>query len=339
MKLGEIAGILDGKLIGDPETVIASVASIEKAGKGEIAWVSHSRYHKWIERSRASCVILSRETDVGLTPANVATIQVDNPSLAVAKLLREFHPDVPPAKGISPQAYVDETAKIGKGVSIGAFSYIGRGTTIGNDVVVSPTAYVGNDVKIGDRTRIYPHVSILDSVIVGSNVQIYSGAVIGSEGFAYTEADGKHIHIPHCGGVIIEDDVEIGALSAIVRAVLGNTVVKRGTKIDNLVHVAHNVEIGEDSIILAQVAVAGSVEIGKNVTISGQAGITDHTVIGNNATIGGQSGVTKDIPANATVCGYPASPRRQSNLAYSLLMKLPELFKRVSLLEKQCKQQ
>jgi UDP-3-O-[3-hydroxymyristoyl] glucosamine N-acyltransferase len=338
MKLGEIAKIIDGKLIGDPETIIASVASIEKAGTGEITWVSHSRYHKWIERTSASCIILSRETDVGLAPADVATIQVVNPFLAIAKLLAEFHSEVAYAKGISPQAHVDKTAEIGKRVSIGAFCYIGSNTIVGNDVVVSPSAYVGNHVRIGDRTRIHPHVSVLDNVVIGSNVQIYSGAVIGSEGFAYTEVGGKHIHIPHCGGVIIEDDVEIGALSAIVRAVLDNTVIKRGTKIDNLVQVAHNVEIGEDSMILAQVAIAGSAEIGKNVIIAGQAGVTDHAVIGNNAVIGGQAGVTKDVPANATVCGYPASPRRQSNLAYSLLMRLPELFKRVSVIEKQCKQ-
>lgn len=330
MRLIEIAKLIGGKLSGDSNISVDNIAGIEDAKEGDITWLSHPKYEKWLTRTSASCVIVPTGTVVN----KKATIEVANPSIAIIKLLKEFYPESLPQKEISSHAYIDKTANIGKGVSIGAFSYIGEHTVIGDNVIIFPNAYIGHNVRIGDSTYIYPNTTILDKVIIGSNVRIYSGAVIGSEGFAYPRVNGKYTHIPHCGGVIIEDDVEIGALSTVARAVVGNTIIKKGTKIDSLVHIAHNVIIGENSIIIAQVGIAGSVRIGNNVVIAGQSGITDHVVIGNNVTIGGQSGVTKNVPEGMTVCGYPATTRRKSNLAYSLLMRLPELFKRVSALEK-----
>ena len=334
MKLGEIAKLIDGKLNGDADILISNIASIENAKHGDITWASHPRYKKRVNSTSASCVIVSETSITSKKNGCPATIEVDNPDLAAYKLLRVFYPESLPCKEISPQAYISESTKIGKDVSIGAYVVIGEHTVIGDNVIIFPNVYIGNEVKIDNYTHIYPNVTILDKTIIGCNTRIYSGAVIGTDGFAYTHSDGKHTHIPHCGGVIIEEDVEIGALSTIARSVIGNTIIKKGAKIDNLVHIAHNVVIGEHSIIAAQVGVAGSVKIGKNVTIGGQAGLADHIVIGDNVTIGGQSGVTKDVRSGITVCGYPATPRRQSNLAYSLLMKLPELFKRVTAIEK-----
>ncbi|MBI4723423.1 MAG: UDP-3-O-(3-hydroxymyristoyl)glucosamine N-acyltransferase [Candidatus Stahlbacteria bacterium] len=336
MKLGEIAKLIGGKLNGDADILISHIASIEDAKEGAITWASHPRYKKWLNSTSASCVIVSENSIPFTKNGRPATIRVENPDLAVYKLLRVFYPESLPCKEISPQAHISESAKMGKEVSIGAFVFIGEQTVIGDNVIIYPNVYIGNEVKIDNGTHIYPNVTILDKTIIGRNVRIYSGAVIGTDGFAYTHSKGKHTHIPHCGGVIIEEYVEIGALSTIARSVVGNTIIKKGTKIDNLVHIAHNVVIDEHSIITAQVGVAGSVKMGKNVVIGGQAGIGDHIVIGDNVTIGGQSGVTKDVKQGITVCGYPAAPRRQSNLAYSLLMKLPELFKRVSEIEKNC---
>jgi UDP-3-O-[3-hydroxymyristoyl] glucosamine N-acyltransferase len=339
MKLSKIAALVEGELIGKPEISVERIVGIEEARKGDITWISQPRYERWLSKTKAGCVIVSKNTDLGALNKHPAIIKVSNPSLAAVKLLREFCPGQVNSKKVSNRAYICDTSEIGKGVSIGEFCYIGENTVIGDNVCIFPNVYIGNRVSIGANSWIYPTTTILDGVIIGNNVRIYSGTVIGTEGFAYTQTEGKLTRIPHCGNVIIEDDVEIGAVSAIARSVVGNTIIKKGTKIDNLVHIAHNVVIGENSIITAQAGIAGSVKIGKNVVIAGQAGISDHIVVGNNVTIGGQAGVTKDIPSGITVCGYPASSRRKSNLAYSLLIRLPELFKRVRALEQQCKLQ
>ncbi len=338
MKLREIVKLVDGKLNGPAELEVKRIARIEEAGKGDITWFSHPRYEKWAEKSNASCIIVNRKSLIGNREDGVATIEVENSSVAIAKLLEEFYPEGVITPSINDKAHISPSVKIGKQVSIDEFSSIGADTVIEDGVIIGAGVYVGRGVKIGKGARIYPNVTILANVVIGQRVVIFSGVVIGSDGFAYMQVKGKHTKVPHRGGVILGDDVEIGACSTVDRALVGNTVIERGTKIDNLVHIAHNVEIGENCIIVAQVGIAGSVKIGNNVIIAGQAGINDHIVIGDRVVIAGQAGVMKDIPAGLTVSGYPARPRQESNRAYSLLIKLPELFKRVRALEEKCKQ-
>ena len=323
MKLIEIAKLINGRLNPNSsvELEVNRIARIEEAKPGDITWFSHPKYRKWVSKTHASCIIVPKGVSgSSRSGSSISTIEVENPSLAIARLLQEFYPKSAPEKGVSKLVQIDATAKIGKEVSIGAFVYVGKDSIVGDRVTILPRVYIGNNVTIGDDTCIYPNVTIEDKVVIGKRVIIYSGAVIGSDGFAYTKVNGKHERIPHCGGVVLEDDVEIGALSTVDRAVIGNTIIKRGTKIDNLVQVAHNVVIGEDSIIVAQVGIAGSTKIGKNVTIAGQAGLSDHLIIGDNVVIGAQAGVTKNVPTGMTVSGYPARPHSASKKAYGLLI-------------------
>jgi len=333
MKLSEITTLVSGELRGNPSTEITGIARIEEARKGDITWLSHPKYQRYLNKTRASCIIVSEDVVI----KNTATIKVENTALAIATLIEAFYPQKLPRAGISKLAYVGKGAKLGKNVSLGAFSYVGEKSIIGDNVTIFPRVYVAEGVKIGAGTIIYPNVTLRTGTRLGKNIIIHPGVVIGSDGFAYTKVRGKHHKIPHRGGVVIEDNVEIGACTTINRSVLGNTVIKKGTKIDNLVHIAHNVVIGENSIVIAQVGVAGSVQIGKNVVLAGQAGIGEHLTIGNNAVIAARAAVTKDVPPKATVSGYPARPHKDSQKAYSLLIRLPELFRRVTNLERQCK--
>jgi UDP-3-O-[3-hydroxymyristoyl] glucosamine N-acyltransferase len=349
MKLKEIAEFVNGVLKGPADLDIIGIAKIEEARPGELTWFSHPRYKKWLSKTQASCVVvLNGEEDV----SDVNTIKVENLAVTMEALLLKFYPLTPlPACGISKLSTIGKNVNTGKNVSIGDFVCIGYETEIGNNTIVMDGAYIGNKVKIGKDCQIHPNAVIKEDVFIGDRVIIGAGTVVGSDGFAYNRIkDGEHSkyrRMPHRGGVILEDDVEVGANSTIDKSVIGNTIIKKGTKIDNLVHIAHNVTIGENSILCAQVGIAGSVNIGNNVVIAGQAGVPDHITVGDNVVIAAQSGVTKDIPAGITVSGFPARPHMESNRAYSLLIDLPDLFKRVKKLEEQspprrdvpCKQQ
>ncbi|MCK4352362.1 UDP-3-O-(3-hydroxymyristoyl)glucosamine N-acyltransferase [candidate division WOR-3 bacterium] len=344
MKLAEISKLINGKLNGDPEFEIKEIARIEEAKEHSLTWFSHPRYRKWLNRTNASCLIVSRGPAHKLcagqyTPTKgIFTIEVKSPELAIAKLLQKFYPEKLPKRGISELSEISPKTKIGKSVSIGAYTYIDDNSIVEDRVTIFPKVYIGNNVKIGQGTIIYPNATIEDKVTIGKRVIIHSGAVIGSDGFAYVQDKGKHKKIPHRGGVFIGDEVEIGALSTVDRAVIGNTIVGKGTKIDNLVHIAHNVVIGENSILVSQVGIAGSSKLGKNVVVGGMAGISDHLIIGNNVTIAGKSGVSGNIPPHTTVSGYPARIHEKSKKAYGLLIKLPDLLERIRKLERKCKQ-
>ena len=329
--LGEIAKFLSGRLIGDSEIIITGVGEAKDAKEGQITLASDRRYLKSALASSAAAVIVSEQIEENLTKS---VIKVKNPSLAWAKTLGLFAKKREAKPGIHPTAVVEEEVEIGEGAEIGAHSFVGKAAKIGKEAIIYPLVYVGEGVEIGDNSMIHPQVSLREGVIIGKGVIIHSGSVIGSDGFGYVESDGKHIKIPQNGGVIIRDRVEIGANTTIDRATVGATVIGKGTKIDNLVQIAHNVTIGENCLVVAQVGISGSVRIGDGVTLAGQAGVADHLKIGNGAIVAARSVVIKNIDPGQIVSGFPARDHSKEMKVQALKMKLPELFARIKKLEK-----
>lgn len=323
--LKEIARLIEGEIVGDESIEVEGVSGIEEAKEGEIAFISDKKHLPHLETTQASAVIVSQE----IKEAKVPLIRVENPYLAFSKVMRILVSYQKPAKGVHPSAIVSKGVKLGKGVSIGAHSVIEKKAKIGDNTIIYPLVYVGKGSKIGKDCLIYPQVMIREGVEMGNKVIIHSGTVIGSDGFGYIKVKEKQHKVPQIGKVIIEDDVEIGANVTIDRATLGKTWIKRGAKIDNLVQIAHNVVIGEDSIIVAQVGISGSTEIGKGVTLAGQAGVAGHIKIGDGAIVGGGAAVLKSVPSNTIVSGHPARPHVQAKRIEASVLRLPELYKMV----------
>lgn len=329
IKLAQIAEWVEGELTGDPELAISGVAPIDRAGPGEITLLSDlSSVHR-LETTDASCVVVPLDCET----TRCATIRTENPWEAMSEILLRFFPPKIPPPGIDPSARVGEDVTFGEGVSVGCHVYIGGRSRIGDGVVVFPGAYIGDGSTVGKDSIIYPNVTLREGVSIGERVVVHSGSVIGSDGFGYTRVGETHKKIPQVGGVIIEDDVEIGANVSIDRGTMGSTKVGRGTKIDNLVHLGHNVVIGENTLLVAQVGIAGSTEIGSGCILAGQAGIVEHITLGDGVVVGAQSGVMKSFPAHTKISGYPARPHAESKRAYAALFQLPSLLSRISRLE------
>lgn len=330
--LKEIAKIIDGKVIGDEGVIISGASGIKEAVEGEITFLANSKYSPLMDKTRAAAIITSTDNQVATTKPVIIT---ENPSLAFIKIISMFMPDdAGHPKGIDYTAVIGKNTTLGKDVTIGAYSVIGDNVVLGDNVVIYAGCYVGHHTKIGAATLIYPHVSIRERIIIGSRVIIHSGAVIGSDGFGFATIKGLHHKIPQVGFVQIQDDVEIGANVTIDRARFDKTVIGRGTKIDNLVQIGHNVVIGENSLIVAQAGVAGSTIVGNNVVLGGQAGLAGHLTVGDNAIVTAQSGVAKSIPADTMVSGYPARPFMTTQRANASVQNLPKLFIKVRELEK-----
>jgi len=330
LTLAEIAALVQGDLDGDGSIKIRDVAKIETANPGEITFLSNPKYAKYVELTKAAAILVPRDFPAIDRPV----ILTQNPYFAFLKVLQTFHPPVVTvAEGIHPTAIVDATTQLGKNIRIGAGVVIDKHCRIGDEVVIHPGVVIGPEVEIGHRTLIYSNVAIRERVRIGTNVIIHSGTVIGSDGFGFAREGQQYFKIPQVGTVIIEDDVEIGANCAIDRATLGATIIRRGAKLDNLIQVAHNVEIGENTVIAAQTGISGSTKIGKNVMIGGQVGFVGHIEIGDNTTIGAQSGVSKSLPANSIYFGYPARPMMQAKREEAALRRLPDLLKKISDLE------
>lgn len=337
MKLREIAKIVGGVLYGDGEVEIKGISSLADAEEGELTFLFRKSYLEMAKSSRASAVLTCHEFAQDLIIHEKNLIISENPQMAYLTLAKLFE-KVEEGEGfISSLAYVCPEVSIGENVRIYPFVYVGSGTRIENGVTIHPFVHIGRGVFIGENTKIYPNVTIYDGVSIGKRVIVHSGTVIGSDGFGYIWDGKKHLKIPHLGKVEIEDDVEIGANVTIDRAALGRTVIKRGTKIDNLVQIGHNVTVGEDCIIVAQVGIGGSVEVGKRVVIAGQAGIRDHVKIGDDVKIGGQSGVTKDVEKGSEVMGTPHMEHKKWARLQVYLKQLPELFVKVREIEKKLK--
>lgn len=333
MKLRGIAELIGGRIVGSPELVITGISGIKDAKRGEITFVADKKSLKDISNMKASAIIVKEEIK-GVT---ASLLIVDNPYLAFAKTLEIFHKKFFSPLGISEETVIGNNVKFGDDVSIYPLVYISNNVSVGSRVTISPCVYIGDDVSIGDDTIIYSNVTLRENVMIGRKVIIHAGAVIGSDGFGYVQDKEKHYKIPQVGGVIIKDDVEIGANVTIDRATIGNTVIGSGTKIDNLVQVAHNVKTGKNCLLVAQAGIAGSVEMGDGVIMAGQAAVRDHIKIGNGVMVGAQSGVGHDIPDRQAFSGSPAIPHKDWLRAQSIYAKLPEILKRLRELERKIK--
>ncbi|MBI3358526.1 MAG: UDP-3-O-(3-hydroxymyristoyl)glucosamine N-acyltransferase [Nitrospirae bacterium] len=331
--LSDIARLIDGKIIGDPSILIHGINSIECAKAGDITFVSSPSYHKKAGTSHASAILSERE----IKGLRKTFLLVANPYYAFARLLSYFHPPRQPIAGVDPRAVIGQYVLLGKEISIGPYVVVEDQVQIGNRVSLAPGVFVGRGSTVGDDTQIYPNVSIYAGVQIGKRVIIHSGSVVGSDGFGFTPYQSKHFKIPQVGGVIIEDDVELGANVTVDRAVLGNTIIGEGTKVDNQVQIGHNVTIGPHTLLVAQVGISGSVAIGHHVTLAGQVGISDHVQIGNNVVVGARSVVTKQIKDNEKVIGFPTLPYQKGLAVLSSLEHLPEIRKEIKKLKREVK--
>jgi len=328
--LAEIAGAVGGRIVGDGRFIITGINSLNEAGPSEISFFSDSRYQESLRNTRAGALLISREAPSFKGPQVI----VSNAELAYARVATLLAPPVSRHPGISQRAVIHKESRIGKDVSIYPMVYVGQGAQIGDGTTLFPGSFVGDDVRIGQRCLIYPNVTILKGCIIGNDVIIHPGTVIGGDGFGFVRDGAVSVKIPQIGIVQIDDHVEIGSNNCIDRAALGKTWVKRGTKTDNMVHIAHNVVIGEDSIIVAQTGISGSSHIGRGVVIGGQVGIIDHIEVGDSAMIGPQSGIAKDIPPGGVFSGSPAIPHRLWLKTSTLTPRLPEFNQRLRRLEK-----
>ncbi len=329
--LRELAELVDGEVVGDGEILIAGASGLSEAKEGDITFLANPKYLHLIETTRASAIIASRDLEVSRMPI----VRTRDPSLAFAKIVSIFAPKMPqPPKGIHPSAIIGEGVELAEDVAVGALSVIEDNVRIGAKSIIYSGVYIGHGANIGSDTIIYPHVSIRERVEIGDRVIIHNGTVVGSDGFGYSTANDTHHKIPQVGTVVIEDDVEIGANVTIDRARFDKTVIGKGTKIDNLVQIAHNVITGQNCIIVALTGISGSATLGKNVTLAGQVGLVGHIKVGDDCIVAAQSGVSKDLPPGARVFGTPARPMATAKRINACIQRLPKLFKTIASLLK-----
>ena len=334
-RLADLAERVGGELHGDPDLQIRGVAGIKEARPGEITFLGNPRYEEWLEKTQASAVILQRDHVLN----GRASILVQDPYAAFQAVMMLFQSQRPLlAPGVHPSALLGEGTVLGADVRIGPQVVIGERTRIGDRTIILPGVVIGPDVTIGQRCLVYPNVVIREETQIGDQVILHAGAVIGDDGFGFITRAGQHEKVPQLGRVVIEDDVEIGANTCIDRATAGVTIIRRGSRIDNLVQVAHNVSIGRNSILCAQVGIAGSTTVGDDVTLAGQVGIAGHIRVGDGAKVGGQSGVTKSVPPGTEVSGFPATPHHLAKRIYGAMRQLPDLLKKVRQLERRVRE-
>lgn len=325
----ELAAFLGGMVIGNGDAVIEDVKGLAEAGRQDITFAVDP-YTEYLPQVHAGAVIVEKEVPAG----DNTLVVVENPRLAFSQLLVLFHPRQSVASGIHPTAIIDDSAIIGKDTAVMAYAVIGKNVKIGDHCTIYPSVFIGDNVTIGSGTTIYPGAVIHENCVLGQRDVIRAHAVIGGEGFGFATENGKHTRIPQIGNVEIGDDVEIGACTCIDNATLGSTKVARGTKVDNLVHLGHNVEIGEDCFIIAQTGIAGSTKAGNHVIFAGQTGCTGHITIGDNAVFAGKTGITGNIKGGQVYAGFPARPHMEWSRTQVYLKHLPEMAKTIKALEK-----
>ena len=332
--LGELAEALHARLDGDPARIVTGVAPLESAGPDQISFLTDRRHHDAARTSRAGAFLVP--DDVADLPG--PTLQCPAPQQALIDLLRLFHPPAAIPAGVDRTAVVAGDARIDSTAAVGPLCVVESRAVIGPGVRLHALVHVGPGVDIGEGSVVYPHVSLREGVRIGRRVTIHAGAVLGADGFGFAFDGSAHRKIPQVGGVLIEDDVEIGANTTIDRGTLGPTVVRRGVKIDNLVMVAHNVEIGEDTVIAAQTGISGSCRIGRGVLLAGQVGLGDHITIGDGAVVNAKSGVVSDVPAGGKFAGTYARPVAEYRRIWAAEARLPEVLRRLRALERRIKE-
>jgi len=318
---------VDGAVLGDSSIQISEVAEIQNARVGSITFLSNQMYNKYLNTTKASAIFVSNKELI----QNRNGILVENPQLAIAKTLTMFFPEEVHSEDVHPSSNIDSSAKIGKNVTIQAGVVIENGVKIGDNVFIGANVFIGQNSEIGSDCKIYQNVVIYNSIIIGDRSIIHGSAVLGCDGFGFVPGKNQHFKIPQTGRVVLGEDVEIGANSVIDRATIGETIIGKMTKIDNLVHIGHNVQIGKACLITAQVGIAGSTKVGDNSQMGGQAGVVPHVEIGPNAIIAAKSGVTKSLIGNQMYGGYPARPIRDQH-------KRDAVYREVSLLKKKVQQ-
>jgi UDP-3-O-[3-hydroxymyristoyl] glucosamine N-acyltransferase len=329
----DIARIVGGEISGDPEQMVTGLAGIREAAPGDISFLASSKYLSAVKTTRASVLIVPQDTPVSFAGT---LIRVDNPAAAFAKLVEQVTP--PPVTykpGIHPSAVVASSARLGQDISIQPHAVIEGGAVIGDRSVIGANSYIGHECRVGSDCIIYPLVSLRERTTLGDRVILHGGVVLGADGFGFESVGGKHKKIPQVGYVEIGDDVEIGANTAIDRGRFGRTRIGNGTKIDNLVQIAHNCMIGDHCIICGLVGIAGSVIVGNHVTIAGQVGIAGHLSIGDKSIIMAQAGVTKDVPAGSVMLGAPAVPHKEFKRVNAAVQRLPDTLTKFQELEQQ----
>ncbi len=335
MTAAELAKYLNARIDGDGRALISGIAAPEDAGSEDLIYVEAMKHKGRAEQSGARCVIVAE----GMELKNKATLTVAQPKLAFAKAAARLLEPLPIAAGRHPTALIDASAKLGSGVSVGPYAVIEADTAIGANTEIGAFCFIGRGARIGESCRLFARVSLYSGAQLGNRVMVHSGAVIGGDGFGYVYGEGQYIKFPQVGTVEVGDDVEIGSNATIARGSLGRTRIDRGVKVDNLVHVAHNVHIGEDTIVAAQTGISGSCEIGDHVVIGGQVGIADHCTIESGSIVGAQAGIPtgKKIRAGETVWGTPARPLGRFKKQYAWFERLPELAERLKAIEQKSK--
>jgi UDP-3-O-[3-hydroxymyristoyl] glucosamine N-acyltransferase len=333
ISIGEIAERAKGEVEGDPATLVRGVAGVELAGPHDVCFVTTARYLDALRASRAGAVLLPRSladrADVGRP-----VVRVDDPFVVLTWLIPLLHPTPAPVPGVHPSALLGRNVHMGAGVSIGPFAVIGDRVRLGDRVAVGAHSVIEEGCSVGDDTILHSQVTLGRGAEIGRRCEIHPGARVGTEGFRYVFSDGGHRKVPHIGGCRIGDDVEIGSNTTIDRGLIEDTVVGQGTKIDNLVQIGHNVQVGRHAILVSQTGIAGSSTVGDGAILAGQTGVGGHLSIGAGARLGGRAGVTGDVPPGATYSGYPARPHREAMRAQAAFFRLPDLLRRVRELER-----
>ena len=330
----QIADFLHGEVIGNPEVIVSGFSKIEEGKPNTITFLANPKYTSYIYETEADIVLVNRDF-VQDKPIKATLVKVDNAYAALGSLMEMVNQNNPKRNGVEDMSFVSGSAFIGKDVYVGSFAYVADNATIDDNSEIYPHSFIGENVKIGKNAIIYPGVKIYNDTIIGDNVIIHSGAVIGADGFGFSRNGDIYNKIPQLGNVLIEDDVEIGANTTIDRSVMGSTIIRKGVKLDNLIQIAHNCEIGENTVMAAQVGIAGTTKIEENCVLGGQVGIGGHITIGKNSQIGAQSGIISNTKEGSELLGSPAYPVKNFFKSSIIIPKLPEIYRQINVMEKE----